>query len=43
MNKIKVSKTLAEGKFRYIGLNGFENDEEWNKIFDEIVSLLERK
>jgi len=37
---IKVSKTLADGKFMYINLHGFKDQEEQDKIFKQIQVLL---
>ena len=41
MNMIEVNKTTAEGKFRYININGFKDEAEHELVFQRVRQLIE--
>ncbi len=40
---IKVFKTKAEGKYLYINLHGFKNEQEWDLMYKKINALVHQK
>lgn len=39
---VKISKTKADGKFLYINLLDFKDEEEWNETYEKIKGMIKQ-